>query len=236
MRPNRGLRARRRALSPAEIALLRRLYPDARSQDLVCIFDRPISVIYQAAQRYGLRKSAAFHANAKLSGRFTSLTCAGVAYQFRKGHEPANKGIRRPGWAPGRMRETQFKAGRPPQEARNYKPIGSTRIVYGNLEVKVTDDQSLVPARRWRPVHTLVWEAAHGPVPRGHIVRFLPGRHTTVREAITLDCLELITHAENMRRNSIHKRLPPPLKRAVMTLGQLNRRIREREQQHVAHD
>lgn len=228
-------RRRNRFWSPAEVRKLRRVYPDSSTATLTRMFRRSKGKIYQAAQRYGLKKSAQFYANAKRSGRFHKLTTSGVPYRYPKGHVPANKGLRRPGYAPGRMRETQFKKGRPPQQARNYKPIGSTRIVYGNLEVKVTDDQTLYPARRWRPVHALVWEAVNGPVPAGHIVRFLPGRHTIIRDEITVDRLELVSFAENMRRNTIHNKLPPDLKRAVMTLGQLNRRIREKER-HVTHD
>lgn len=58
---------------------------------------------------------------------------------------------------------------------RNYVPIGSTRISKdGYLERKVTDDHP-VPARRWVGEHRLVWEAANGPIPEGHVVVFLDG-------------------------------------------------------------
>lgn len=92
---------------------------------------------------------------------------------FLPGQTPWNAGMK--GWqAGGRSVETQFKPGRPAHEARNYCPIGSLRTSKdGYIERKVTDDPSVVPARRWVGVHRLIWEAAHGPIPGGHVVVFL---------------------------------------------------------------
>ena len=81
-------------------------------------------------------------------------------------------------------------------------------------------------------MHRLVWMAANGPLPAGHIVVFKPGRRTTELEAITLDAVELISRAENMRRNSVHQ-LPPELARLVQLRGVLiktiNRKAKEAE-------
>lgn len=235
--PIRGLRSRRQIWSPDEIALLRAIYPDSTDAELERTFRRPIGKIYQAAQRFGVRKSARYYAEKQqAAGRL--LARAGAASRYPSGHVPANKGLRRPGWAAGRMRETQFKKGRPAHEARNYVPIGTEKVDPKRqvLMRKITDDPTIFPVKRWKPVHVLVWEAAHGPVPAGHICVFKPGRKTFVSAEITADRLEVITLADNMRRNTIHARLPAPLKRAVMTLGQLNRRIREKEERHAQHD
>lgn len=71
---------------------------------------------------------------------------------------------------------TSFKKGRPAHESANYVPIGTTRVTGdGYIERKVTDDRSLVPARRWVMEHRLVWEAAHGEIPEGHVIVFLDG-------------------------------------------------------------
>ena len=45
-------------------------------------------------------------------------------------------------------------------------------------------------------------------LPAGHIVRFKPGMFTNVLEKITLDRVECISRAENVRRNSIHTTCP----------------------------
>jgi hypothetical protein len=149
-----------------------------------------------------------------------------VGTRIQPGATPWNKG--RPGSTgtqPG-CRATQFKKGRPAQDARNYVPIGSLRICAdGYLERKLTDDPGVVPARRWVAVHRTVWEAAHGAIPAGHIVVFRLGRKTTDLDKITLDALELLTRAENMRRNSVHSKYPPEVARLVQLRGALTRQI-----------
>src|SRR5690606_31497701 len=124
---------------------------------------------YQAAQRLGLKKSPEYLAG-PTSGRLDGIR--GAASRFAKGHTTWNKG--KPGSTghhPNTKR-TQFKKGQMTGAAQhNYVPIGSLRVTkYGSLERKVTDDPSLYPARRWRPVAHLVWEAENGPIPPGYIV------------------------------------------------------------------
>lgn len=161
----------------------------------------------------------------------------GASGRYPKGHVPANKGLRRPGWASGRMAETQFKSGREAREAHNYRPIGSMKIDRdGYLVRKVTDDPSIYPARRWVGVHRLVWEAANGPIPPGHMVRFKPGRRTTDVDSITVDGLELITMAENGRRNIFHHRYPEEVVDLIRLKSRLTRKINKRsrdEKQNV---
>lgn len=206
-----------------QIDTLAKLYPDHTAKEISVVLDRAVSAIYRKAKQLGLSKTAEFYASPK-SGRTDGQR--GAAGRFQKGLVPHNKGIRRPGWAPGRMADTQFKKGSMSGAAQhNYVPIGSLRVTrYGALERKVTDDPNIYPARRWRPVAHLVWEAANGPIPSGHVVRFKPGMHTTVEAEITLDRLECITYAENMRRNSLH-RYPKEIMRAIQLRGALNRRI-----------
>jgi hypothetical protein len=144
---------------------------------------------------------------------------------------PANKGLRRPGWAPGRMKETQFKKGeRRGVAVRLYRPIGTERISKdGYLERKVNDDLPL--QRWWRAVHLLVWEAAHGRVPKGHAIVFRNGDKRDIR----LDNLQCISRRELMARNTVHN-LPKPLAETIQLLGALNRQIRRRTRVHEEQD
>ena len=57
---------------------------------------------------------------------------------------------------------------------------------------------------QWQQYHQWLWTQAHGPVPQGHIVVFKNGDQTDVR----LDNLEMITMAENVKRNSGSLNLP----------------------------
>lgn len=155
-----------RAWTPSDDAALRAIYPNTTNPVLADVFKRSVSAIKNRAQTLGLHKSEAYK-EANPCGR------------IQPGTQPWNKGHK--GWnAGGRSAQTRFKPGRRPEEARNYCPIGSTRINRdGHLERKVTDDQTVYPARRWVPVYRLAWEAANGPIPAGHILRFKAGMATS---------------------------------------------------------
>jgi hypothetical protein len=216
----------RRPWTPDELAFLRAHYPDRATAWIAEQLGRPAGSIYQQAAIQGLHKSRAFMAS-EASGRMQREDHRGRDWQFQPGQTPWNKGSHYV--AGGRSAETRFKPGRPAHEARNYKPIGSLRITRdGILERKVTDDPAVYPARRWVAVHRLVWIAAHGPIPPGHIVVFKAGRKTTDPAHIALDDVELITLAENMRRNTVHN-LPAPIKEVVDLKRNLVRRISTRE-------
>ena len=132
------------------------------------------------------------------------------------------------------MKTTQFQPGvRQGVAAMLYKPIGTERISKdGYLERKTHDalpdgvsktEANRLRQRRWKPVHVIVWESEHGPLPKSHAVAFKNGNKADIR----LDNLECITRAELMKRNTVHN-LPEPVARAVQLLGALNRQIRKR--------
>ena len=230
MTKSRNLIAPRRAWTAVELELLRRNYPDSRTDDLAAALDRTLTTVYQKAIKMGLRKSEAYLATDNACriqrGRQSE---AMKASQFKPGQASWNKGLRGVVGVQEACRATQFKKGRPANEARNYLPIGSLRISKdGYLERKVTDDPSVYPARRWVAVHRLVWLDAHGPVPDGHVVIFKPGMRTTVEAEVIVDRLDLVTRQELMRRNSVHTVYPPEVARLVQLNGALKRQINKR--------
>jgi hypothetical protein len=189
------------------------------------------SALFQRARKLGVEKHPDHWRNPMAYLWNASEHPNTVAARFKKGLVPANKGVRRPGWAPGRMAETQFKKGQMHGAAQhNYVPIGTEKVDKKRnvLMRKVTDDPTIFPVKRWRPVHVLVWEAAHGPVPEGRICVFKPGRKTFVADEITADKLEVITLAENMRRNTIHN-WPADIKKAMYDRISLLRSIKRHE-------
>ena len=199
------------------------------------VLDRPKAAVYRRAALLGLQKAEDFHTQPLAALWNGTQEPGSIASRIKPGATPANKGLRRPGWYAGRMRETQFKKGRPASEARNYVPIGTEKVDPKRkvLMRKVTDDPALFPVNRWRPVHVMVWEAANGPVPEGHIVVFRPGLKTLVSAEITADRLETVTLAENMRRNSYHNRFPPELKELVHLKARITRRLRRRTKEQA---
>jgi hypothetical protein len=203
----------------SEDAQLTARYPTTPTEKIASQLGRSQSSTYQRAYKLGLSKSVEYLASPEAS-RLRRGDNIGAAYRFVKGQTPPNKGLRRPGWAPGRMAHTQFRKGeRRGVAVKLYKPIGAERMSKdGYLERKVNDD---FPAgRRWRAVHLIVWEEANGPLQRGRAVVFRNGNKTDIR----LDNMELISRADLMRRNSVHN-LPAPLPQMVQLLGALNRKI-----------
>lgn len=215
-----------RAWTDAEDAELRRLYPHYATDALCRVFRRGMSALHKRARKLGLQKSEEFLAS-EHAGRLNGTQ--GHEYRFPKGNVPANKGTRRPGYAPGRMAATQFRKGTRPH---NWVPVGTENAdADGYIKRKIRDDAPPGMSRfNWRYVHLLTWEQVHGPVPRGYNVAFVNGDRSDVR----IENLELISDAEKMRRNTIH-RLPPELVEVCQARGRIkrltNRREREREEQ-----
>lgn len=223
MTKSRNMRPPRKAWGQAELDLLKRNFADSTNVDLAAALGRRVTQIHAMATKLGLRKSPELIA--EIAGkRQRAIVAAGKHKGFEKGHVPANKGLKRPGWAAGNMASTWFKKGGKPHSTL---PVGSYRLNSdGYLELKIAE----VPGpyyMRWKPVHRLIWEQAYGPVPKGHIVRFKPGRASTELEQITLDSIELLTHAQNLERNSVH-RLPPEIVSLIQLRGTVNRQINRR--------
>ena len=221
---------RRRLWSEADLDILRRAYADTPTALLAARFSRSTACVSQKARTLGLRKNADFMASPE-SGRMAKGTTRGAGSRFVKGHKTWNTGLRYT--AGGRSAETRFQPGRRPEEARNYRPIGSVRLSRdGYLERKVSDDPSLVPARRWQFVHRLVWEAAHGPVPAGHVVAFAPGQFTNVLELLMVDRLVCRSRAEHARHNSMWGR-NPELMKLYQLKGAITRQVNRIKQEHA---
>lgn len=215
--------------TPAMDALLVARYANELSAVLGQEIGMPAHRVCGRARALGLKKSPEFLAS-EASGRMRAgnISEAARKTQFKKGQVPANKGLRRPGYAPGRMADTQFKKGATALAGNcRYDPIGTIKVKDGQLRVKVTDDAPY-PAARWKPYAHLVWEAAHGPIPKGHVVRLKDGRRALVREEIVLDRLECVTRAENMRKNSYWRKYPHEVGELIQLKGALTRQINKR--------
>lgn len=223
MAKSRHILPPRRFWTDIELQMLRDHFADSHTADLAQVLGRQPAHILAKANALGLHKSRAFIAEVARE-RSTRPDHGGQRTRFQPGQAPANKGLRRPGWAPGDMARTQFKKGKVPH---NWVPVGSYTInADGCLDLKTNDDPG--PRHvRWKPVHRLVWERAHGEVPKGHVVVFKPGRRTTDPALITIDAVELITRRELMARNTIHQ-MPPELADVSRLRGRLTRAINDK--------
>lgn len=218
--------------SAAELALLRELYPDVPAHDVAVLLGRDTRTIYQAAARYGIRKSAAFYASDMSSrvqrGKQDPRMRAG---QFKPGLVPWNAGLK--GWSAPGTEHTRFKKGdRAGAAQRNWVPVGSYRITTGDQALQQkTSDQPGPSCYRWTPVARLVWEAVHGPIAKGLLIVFKPGLKTNKLEEITIDRLECITRAENARRNHPNSH-NPELAKLVQLKGAITRQVNRITREH----
>ena len=212
----------RKPWTDADIERLRTLYPHNRTSDLAALFDRSIRSVYEKANQLGVKKTRAFLASG-LAGRLDGVR--GGATRFKPGHKSWNAGMK--GLDIG-GKATRFKPGQMPH---NTLDVGAYRITKdGTLQRKIGTAKGS-NSKRWRGVHELVWVATHGPVPTGHIVVFKPGMRTAELADITLDKVECISWAENMRRNTRHN-LPKELNEVIGLRAALVRKINHRTKAH----
>jgi hypothetical protein len=100
--------------------------------------------------------------------------------RFQPGHVPSNKGLK----GVHHSRETEFKLGNRPH---NWLPPGSERISpQGYAEIKVRNPN------KWKAKHRVIWEKAHGKIPRGRAVIFADGNKANIR----LDNLIMVSRDE----------------------------------------
>lgn len=115
---------------------------------------------------------------------------------------------------------TRFELG---QRFPTSRPVGAERISQNGYRQRKVTATGYSP-RDWVGLHILLWREHRGAVPPGHIVVFRNGNKTDIQ----IDNLELITRAELMRRNTIH-RYPPALKQTIRLAGKLRRKIHEKQ-------
>jgi hypothetical protein len=207
---------RRRRFTEAEDAAIRARYPTELASTLAADLGRTIRSVYQRADRLGVKKAPDFIAEL-LAEQAARLRAVGSATRIQPGQEPWNKGMK--GLQIG-GEGTRFAPGNRPH---NWRPVGSEeRRADGHLYRKITDDGP--PHTHCRPVYLLLWEAAHGPVPRGHAVIFRDGNYSH----ITLENLEMVSRRDLMARNTIH-RYPQELKDLIRLKGSVTRIINKRD-------
>ncbi|UJS26233.1 HNH endonuclease signature motif containing protein [Thiothrix winogradskyi] len=126
--------------------------------------------------------------------------------RFQRGQETWNKGKKGLQLSNGKG---CFKTGNTPHTSR---PVGSTRTREGYQWTKVAEPN------QWRTTHRLIWEQAHGKIPKSHTLKFLDGDKAN----ITLSNLALVSRAELAQLNRNHyDTAPNDLKPTVMLISKL---------------
>jgi len=201
--------------SPEQEATLIRLFPRTTSKDIANQLGCSIFSVIHRATKLGLKKDPEFvrDTNRQLA---LSLAESGKAFRYKKGSVPANKGKKMSKEAYERNKHTMFKKGHIP---KNHKPVGYETInIDGYILIK-TKEPNVFELK-----HRVLWREAYGEIPPGHVIRFKDGN----KQNLSLDNLEMVTKAQNLEPNTIH-RYPADLKKAIRVIGQLNKTINKHE-------
>jgi len=216
----------RKRWRPKDDALLRKLYPETPTAKVARRLGRTLASTYGHAATLGLVKSEGYLAS-PAACRLRRGDNVGAAHRFKRGQAPANKGLRRPGWAPGRMRESQFKKGeRRGIAVKLWKPIGTERTSKdGYLERKIHDGLPL--QSRWRAVHLIRWEAINGKLPKGMALKCLGDRRNTDPSNWTPVPRGLLPRL-NGKHGRNYDSAPSELKPTIMAIAKLEHAARSR--------
>lgn len=194
---------------PHEKELLKQHYADSTIHELMQMLNKTASSIYSQAYLLNLKKSAKYEEKRRIFD--IENIRKNTTKRFQKGNKPWNKGIK--GSIPNNV--TSFKKGQLPHNTRNE---GETRLnKEGYLLVKIAH-------KKWIRKHRLIWEEAHGEIPQGYVIKIKDGN----KENYSLENMELISCADNMRLNAIH-RFPTELKQAIRLLKKLKKKINEKQ-------
>lgn len=156
--------------TPQEEQYLREHYADTLTVDIAATLGVTPKRVWAKANALGLHKSLEL-IRAMARAR-TGPDHPNMAYLWAAGRTPWNKGI--PG-STGHHPNTRAAHFRPGNRPQTWVPVGSTRIKDGILEIKYSDATGPY-TRRWVFYGRHLWEQANGPVPKGHLVVFRPGR------------------------------------------------------------
>lgn len=194
---------------PHEIELLKQHYADSTIHELMQMLNKSDRKIYNQARNLGLKKSAEYEEKRRIQD--IENIRKNTTKRFQKGQTPWNKGIK--GSIPNNV--TSFKKGNLPHNTRNE---GETRLnKEGYLLVKIAH-------KKWVRKHYLIWEEVNGKVPKGYILRLKDNN----RDNYDISNIELISRAENMRLNTMH-RFPEELKQTIRLLKKLKKKINEKQ-------
>jgi len=202
-----------------ELRYLIENYPNKPTVVIAEFLNIPLISVYSKAYYIGLTKSDAYK-ESELSGRYRGSVEAGKPYRFKKGHVPANKGKNMSPEQYKACKATMFKKGHAPHNTKqdgyisiridkHGRPYAHIRIARGKFDL----------------LHRQIWINNFGPIPKGMIVSFKNNDTADLRP----ENLELITRAENMKRNTRHN-YPDDLQSAIIALNKLKKYIKDNEQ------
>ena len=190
--------------------LIKVLYPNVPSRALCDYLGINTSQLYNTVYKLGVKKNPRIR---YLDNKRNAIANRAKT-QFKKGHEPHNKGGKMPPHVYEKAAPTMFKPGQKPMNTREPNAT-SIRDNSGRAYhyTKIKDGV-------WKLTHRVIWEEVHGEIPKGHIVRFKDG-NTMNLSILNLECIPM---RKNMIKNTI-QRYPKDLQLVMKLRSKLNKTI-----------
>ena len=197
-----------------EINEIAKLYPNNYTIDIAKKFNVDVRKIYYIANLKGFIKSVEF-LKIEMARQAERIKVAGSIYRYKPGSISHNKGKKMPSDIYDKCSKTMFKKGSIPH---NTKFDGYERTtVDGYIEVRIKQG-------KFKLKHRLVYEAAHGLIPKNMYVIFKDKNKLN----FDIENLELVTRKQHMIRNSI-QRFPKELKEIMFINSKLKCKINEKQ-------
>lgn len=200
--------------SEEDLAYLRSHFPHLYTKDLAAYFNRSYGSVSSMAKLHGIHKSEQFKAMDK-ARHVEQLLSAGLKYRYKAGNVPMNKGMKMTTDVYNKCKNTMFRKGVVPHNAKydGYERLNKE----GYVEVRVA-------MGKFRLKHRVIWEEAHGPIPKGYIVTFIDGDKTN----ITLNNLQMISRVQHMANNSV-VRYPGHVRSTLHVISKIKKKLKEVE-------
>jgi hypothetical protein len=143
---------------------------------------------------------------------------------FQKGDVPVNKGKKMP-YNPNSAR-TQFKKG---NEPHNTQFLGHERLSKeGYVEISVAETNPHTGyGRRYVQKHRHLWEAKHGPIPEGKVLKCLDGDKTNTEPSNWKLIDRGVLARLNSRWGLKYDDAEPEVKPSVLAVAELRQRTKE---------
>jgi hypothetical protein len=165
---------------------------------------------------------ANLHALCKRRGWLTGRTGC-----FNKGAAPHNKGARFPSHP--NSRKHQFRPGQAPHNTREVGHRRTRRDGYVEVCIDEVNPYTGYP-RRYVVEHRLRWEAAHGPLPAGHVLKCLDGDKANTDPANWAAIPRALLPRLNGRFGRDFEGAPPELRPVLLKIARVEHAAREARQ------
>lgn len=149
--------------------------------------------------------------------------------RLKPGNVPPNKGKKMSKAQYKKCKHTMFRKGHVPVNTKERDGCITIRNDHMNRRGGRQYKYIRLSVGVWMPLHQYKWEKYRGEVPPGHCLWFKDGNSLNC----TIKNLEVITRAENARRNrGAFLTLPPELQTTKQIINQLNKKLISHEKQN----